>query len=82
MLSFKVCALSHVCPLTLKRCALSQDAMPSLACCWSSLELPPGVTGTKRVLILRAITAARIIALGYNLLLVDTDVIFMRDPYE
>ena len=56
--------------------------MPSLACCWSSLELPPGVTGTKRVLILRAITAARIIALGYNLLLVDTDVIFMRDPYE
>ena len=56
--------------------------MPSLACCWSSLELPPGVMGTKRVLILRAITAARIIALGYNLLLVDTDVIFMRDPYE
>ncbi len=64
------------------RCVLSEALLPELGCCWSNMVLPPGVAGTRRVAMLRAVTAARIVALGYNLLLLDTEVMVQRDPYE
>ncbi|GAX76287.1 hypothetical protein CEUSTIGMA_g3732.t1 [Chlamydomonas eustigma] len=76
---------SHVLLLTLDRprCKSSQSVLPALSCCWSSMTLPPGtLQGTKRLLILRIVIAARIIAQGYNLMLMDTDAMNLRDPYQ
>lgn len=70
------------CLALLVRCEASAHFLPQLPCCWcSSVNLPRTMTASKRAAVLRAVTAARIVAQGYNLLLLDAETMVLRDPY-
>ncbi|KAG2435830.1 hypothetical protein HXX76_007025 [Chlamydomonas incerta] len=68
-------------------CVRVAGAVPTAGCVWLDFELP--VFGADREFVVPAIPmwhnryrlAARVVRLGYNVFLTDTDVIFFDDPY-
>ena len=63
------------------RCSRSKAALPALGCAWYSFPFPLGVHSQRKLLTKRLMLAARVTALGYNLLALDSDIILMLVRY-
>ncbi|DBB03375.1 TPA: hypothetical protein ACH3X3_010747 [Trebouxia sp. C0006] len=63
-------------------CGRISPIVSSIGCTWSSHKHPTDLAGNFYVWSLRYRILARSVRLGYNVLMLDTDVMLMDDPYK
>ncbi|KAL0053604.1 hypothetical protein WJX82_008204 [Trebouxia sp. C0006] len=82
--SLQLLGLNHILLLSLteSECKLIRNVVPEIGCGWTTFESPEDLEGVYDLWNMRYRTVARSIRLGYNVLLLDSDVIVFDDPYK